>query len=264
MTHGELLLVGGTSDARELCLMLDKAGFHYTLSVASEVGRQLAGPIRGAIRVGKLDASGLENWLRTSGTRWVIDASHPYAELVSANLVAACGALEIPLYRWQRPGLIDAIDHPLLHRVATLAQACALTAPLGPRVLLTTGSKDLARWQAGLPDKTLLARVLPTASVLAQCEALGFGVGQIFALCPPFSEAFNLAFYRHCAPDVIITKESGKEGGFMEKVRPCLDLNIPCIVLTRPACTVPEDHIMTTYGDFADCLATLRLPRSDR
>lgn len=242
--------------------MLDEAGFSYTLSVASEVGHQLAGPIGGAIRVGKLDAQGLTQWLRENNTRQVIDASHPYAALVSANLADACGVLNIPLYRWQRPGLIDAIEHPLLLRATSLAQACALAAPLGPRVLLTTGSKELAHWQAGLPGKTLLARVLPVSGVLAQCEALGLGVGQIFALCPPFSEAFNMAFYRQCQPDVMITKESGKEGGFMEKVRPCLALNIPCIVLTRPVSAAPATQIITTHGEFADCLTTLRLPRS--
>ncbi|AFJ46587.1 cobalt-precorrin-6A reductase [Shimwellia blattae] len=262
MTCGELLLVGGTSDARELCLMLDQAGLAYTLSVASEVGRQLAGPIHGAVRTGKLDAAGLKAWLCANRTRQVIDASHPYAQLVSANLASVCRELAIPLLRWQRPGLIDAIDHPLLLRAASLAQACALAAPLGPRVLLTTGSKDLAHWQRGLPGKTLLARVLPTSGVLAQCEALGLGVGQIFALCPPFSEAFNRAFYEQCQPDVVITKESGKEGGFIEKVRPCLEMKIPCIVLTRPASPLPVGQIITTYGEFADFLATLALPRS--
>jgi precorrin-6x reductase len=34
--------------------------------------------------------------------------------------------------------------------------------------MLTTGSKDLAAWRAGLADKTLLARVLPVPEVVQQ------------------------------------------------------------------------------------------------
>ncbi|MEA7586081.1 precorrin-6A/cobalt-precorrin-6A reductase, partial [Salmonella enterica subsp. enterica serovar Anatum] len=29
-------------------------------------------------------------WLKENRTRWVIDASHPYAEMVSHNLLRAC------------------------------------------------------------------------------------------------------------------------------------------------------------------------------
>ncbi|CAM6963223.1 hypothetical protein KLMIMMO121B_16380 [Klebsiella michiganensis] len=125
----------------------------------------------------------------------------------------------------------------------------------GPRVLLTTGSKDLARWRAGLGEKTLLARVLPVADVIAQCAGLGFGVGEIFALCGPFSAEFNAAFYRQCRADVVITKASGAEGGYQEKVQPCLDAGIPCIVITRPAPLVTGEELLESQAAFARRLA---------
>ncbi len=85
-------------------------------------------------------------------------------------------------------------------------------------MLLTTG-KDLAVWRAGLAEKTLLARVLPVAEVIQRCSELGFGVGEIFALCGPFSADFNAAFYHQCRADVVITKASGG-GGYQEKFSP--------------------------------------------
>jgi hypothetical protein len=96
----------------------------------------------------------------------------------------------------------------------------------------------------GLAEKTLLARVLPVADVMAQCADLGFGVGEIFALCGPFSAEFNAAFYRQCRADVVITKASGAEGGYQEKVQPCLDAGIPCIVITRPAAAVSGEELL--------------------
>ncbi|MDN0123254.1 cobalt-precorrin-6A reductase [Yersinia aleksiciae] len=237
-SHPPIHLFGGTSDARLICQRLDAAGERYSLSVATEVGKQLAGDIRGEVLVGRMDAAAMVDFLTTRAVRWVIDTSHPYAERLSDNVVAACEQANVPLIRYQRPSEIDALNHPLLHKVDSLAAACAVAQGLGPRVLLTTGSKQLAEYQHGLAGKTLLARVLPTAEVLSQCEALGLGVDNIIALRGPFSAQFNQALYEYCQPDVVITKESGAQGGYQEKVAPCLALNIPCIVVRRPATVV--------------------------
>ena len=155
----------------------------------------------------------------------------------------------------QRPEQLSGLTHPLLYTVKSIDQACEVARRFGQRVLLTTGSKDLARWRAGLGDKTLLARVLPVADVIAQCAALGFGVGEIFALCGPFSAELNAAFYRQCRADVVITKASGAEGGYQEKVQPCLDAGIPCIVITRPAPLVTGEELLESQAAFARRLA---------
>ncbi|MFC3395136.1 cobalt-precorrin-6A reductase [Brenneria rubrifaciens] len=235
MSRPPIHIFGGTRDARLICQALDAAGERYRLSVATETGKQLAGNIAGEVVVGRMDAEQIAEYLAARKVRWVIDASHPYAEALHRNVAAACHRLRLPLTRYQRPSDIDAIDHPLLHKVPDLAAACTIARTLGPRVLLTTGSKDLAVYRQNLPGKYLLARVLPTSAVLAQCEALGFGVEQIIAQCGPFSAEFNQALYRFCQPDVVITKESGAEGGYQQKVAPCLALKIPCIVVCRPA-----------------------------
>ncbi|MFV0261572.1 MAG: cobalt-precorrin-6A reductase [Kluyvera sp.] len=255
MSFGEVLVVGGTSDARAICQQLDAANVPYTVSVATPTGEALAGDIQGQVRCGRLDRAELAAWLRAHGTRWVIDASHPYAEAVSRNVVDACAQTGVLLSRYQRPEQLDALEHPLLHYVASIDEACALITGLGQRVLLTTGSKDLAKWREGLPDKTLLARVLPVAEVVQQCTDLGFGVGEIFAICAPFSAGFNAAFYRHCRADVVVTKASGAEGGYQQKVQPCLDAGIPCVVITRPAPLVRGEELLESLSAFAGRLA---------
>ncbi|MDA5543587.1 MULTISPECIES: cobalt-precorrin-6A reductase [Yersinia] len=240
MTKGypPIHIFGGTSDARLICQLLDEAGERYSLSVATDAGKQLAGDIGGEILVGRMDAAEMADFLINRQVRWVVDASHPYADLLSDNVAAACGQSKVALTRYQRPSEIAALNHPLLYKVDSAAAACAVAQDLGPRVLLTTGSKQLAEYQQGLTGKTLLARVLPTAAVLSQCEALGLGVDNIIALRGPFSAQFNHALYEFCQPDVVITKESGAQGGYQEKVAPCLALNIPCIVVRRPAAVV--------------------------
>ncbi|PSF37331.1 cobalt-precorrin-6A reductase, partial [Escherichia coli] len=49
MNYGDVLVMGGTSDARMLCQQLDAANVAYTLSVATPTGKQLAGDIKGQV-----------------------------------------------------------------------------------------------------------------------------------------------------------------------------------------------------------------------
>ena len=249
MRHGGIHVFGGTSEARQLCSLLDARGMPYSLSVATDTGKNLAAALQGDIHVGRLDAEAMIEWLRTRHIGWVIDAAHPYATQLRVNVREACRVLQVPLLRYERPSELAAIRDPLLIMVADTAAACEAARGCGPRVLLTTGSKDLAHYRAALADKTLIARVLPTANVLRECEALGFGVETLIAMKGPFDAALNAAIYRQCAADVVITKESGAEGGYQDKIRPALALGIPCIVIRRPAQSAAETADSVVYGD---------------
>ncbi|WP_118987121.1 cobalt-precorrin-6A reductase [Photorhabdus sp. CRCIA-P01] len=242
MSHPAIHVFGGTSDARLICQALDAAGARYRLSVATDAGKQLAGDIQGDVVVGRMDTEAMVDYFDRHQVGWVIDASHPYADALSHNVITACRRLSLRLTRYQRPSEIDLLSHPLLHKVNSTEAACDVARTLGQRILLTTGSKQLALYQRLLPGKTLLVRVLPTAEVLIQCEALGLGVDHIIALRGPFTAEFNHAVYEFCHPDVVITKESGAEGGYQQKVAPCLALNIPCIVVCRPTQTLQGDE----------------------
>jgi precorrin-6A/cobalt-precorrin-6A reductase len=229
-----LHIFGGTSDALSLCRLLEAHGFSYSLSVATNVGEELAAMLKGDIIVGRMDERQMTQWLKDNGVDCVIDATHPFAAEVSRNVLQACQRLAIGCLRFERPQHIDTLDHPLLFKVDDVEQACTQAAQLGERIFLTTGSKQLADYVRLLPGKFLLARVLPTVAVLEACNALGLGVANIVALKGPFSTEINAAMYRFYQPDVVITKESGDAGGYRQKVQPCIDAGIPCIVIRRP------------------------------
>jgi precorrin-6A/cobalt-precorrin-6A reductase len=250
-------LFGGTSDARALCAVLDELQLEYSVSVATDTGRELAGDIGGQIHVGRMDEQAMTRWFAAGKVREVIDAAHPYATALRANIQAACQTLGIRLLRFERPSELECIRHPLLTVVDDTDAACVAARQLGKRVLLTTGSKDLAHYRQALFDKHLITRVLPTAAVLRECEALGLGVEQIIAMKGPFDAELNRAIYRACQADLVITKESGAEGGYQDKVRPCIELGIPCIVIRRPA--TPHTHrsgvVIHTPDALKTCLA---------
>ena len=102
------------------------------------------------------------------------------------------------------------------------------------RVLLTTGSKDLGIYAAVIDPERLYARVLPLTQSIRMCEQAGIPHRNIIAVQGPFSQALNEAVIRDYGIDVMVTKESGRAGGFAEKIRACEECGIPAVVIARP------------------------------
>ncbi len=142
-----LLILGGTAEAATLA-EASVARFGDGLEVISALaGRtRQPGPLKGAVRIGGFGgADGLAEFIRARAVDLVIDATHPFAETISANAQAACantGRARLVIERppWKRaPG-----DRWI--EVADMAAAAAEVAHRGTRVLLTVGERPLARF----------------------------------------------------------------------------------------------------------------------
>ena len=101
--------------------------------------------------------------------------------------------------------------------------------------MLTTGSKELEAYTAVQDFQTrLFPRVLPTASVLEKCAALGFPGAHIIAMQGPFSQAMNAALLRETGAEILVTKDTGVSGGFAEKVAAAEEVGAKVLVIARP------------------------------
>src|SRR3974377_2302452 len=98
-----ILILGGSSEASGLVrLVAGDERFSPTLSLAGRTMRPKAQPL--PMRSGGFGGSaGLEIWLRGAGGLTVVDRTPPYAVQISANAVAACACLGIPLLSIVRP-----------------------------------------------------------------------------------------------------------------------------------------------------------------
>ncbi|MBQ9015935.1 MAG: precorrin-6A/cobalt-precorrin-6A reductase [Firmicutes bacterium] len=255
------VIFGGTTEGRNLSLALAGEGADVVVSVASEYGAEEQGCADGiTVAEGLKDVPEIRELIR--GADVVIDATHPYAVLVTENIRQAAEAESIDLLRLVRekdpaelqpaeaperlahqaaraPGrpahqTIDAPVHRIAADAAEAAQmALDIAGPRG-RVLLTTGSKDLAVYAAVIDPENLYARVLPLGQSIHLCEEAKIPHRNIIAIQGPFSQALNEAVIRDYNIDVMVTKDSGAAGGFAEKIRACEACGIPAVVIARP------------------------------
>ena len=108
------------------------------------------------------------------------------------------------------------------------------------RILIGTGSKNLAKYRENLPEIELFPRVLPTSEVIIECEKLGFNADNIIAMKGPFSKDMNVEMIKHYDIDLMLTKESGAAGGFLEKIDACEECGIDVLVLKRQRMNYPN------------------------
>ena len=215
-----LLIFGGTTEGRVLAEKAAALGAEVTVSVATPLGAEELADLAGVRvltgRLGNFDAC--------------VDATHPYAKLVTAALRAACEDTGTPLRRLLRP----ASEAGGVIRVPDCAGAAAFLAERTGSILLATGSKELAAFSA-LPPERLYARVLPTHESIAACEALGLPHRNILALQGPFSQKLNEAMLEQYRIAWLVTKDGGGPGGFSEKLSAAERTGARLVLVERPA-----------------------------
>jgi precorrin-6A/cobalt-precorrin-6A reductase len=220
-----LWLIGGTSESRELAIALTAWGIPWCGTVTTEAARQLYPP-GATLEVGALPPEQMPAWCRRRGIRAVLDASHPFAEVVSAGAVAAATALGLPYLRFERPDLAaGAIGFDDLLAGDRLR---------GERVLLILGYRLLPRFRDRQHEATLFCRILPSPVALETALASGFAPERILALRPPLSAELERALWRQWRISLVVAKASGRAGGEDVKRAIAADLGIPLLCLARP------------------------------
>lgn len=230
------VVFSGTTEGRNLSQRIAAAGAEVIVSVASDYGAEEQGQFE---RVTVCEGAKEEAQIREliCGADLVIDATHPYAVIVTENIRRAAeqqGIRRLRLVREQsQPEPDDGIRF-----AADAAEAARMAGEIAGdhgHVLLTTGSKELGTYAKALDPQRLYPRVLPLVDSIRACEDAGIPHRNIIAIQGPFSEALNRAVIEDDQIDVMITKESGRAGGFLEKIRACRAAGIPAIVIMRPA-----------------------------
>ncbi|RCG22843.1 cobalt-precorrin-6A reductase [Sphaerisporangium album] len=240
-------MLGGTGEARRLAAGLARdPGVRVVSSLAGRVTDPRLP--EGEVRVGGFGGPDrMAAWLREHEIHAVIDATHPFAERITASAVRATATAGVPLLVLRRPGWRqDAGDD--WHWVSSLDEAAASLPALGRRVFLTTGRQGLAAF-AGADDLWFLIRTVdPPEPPLPARHHLLLARG-------PYTVDGERALMREHRVDVLVTKDSG---GTMTraKLTAARALALPVVVVRRPP--LPEAAALETVDTVEAALTWLR------
>jgi precorrin-6A/cobalt-precorrin-6A reductase len=193
----------------------------------------------GDVRVGGFGGSeALARWLAENGVAAVVDATHPFAERITASAMRACPAVGVPLLRLERPGWSER-PGDRWHWVDSIEAAAALIPSLGRRTLLTTGRQGLPAF-AGVDDAWFLIRCVdPPDPPLPRRHQLLLARG-------PYTVAGERALIDEHGIDLVVTKDSG--GPHTEaKLDAARGRGLAVIVVRRPV--RPGGPTVTTVED---------------
>jgi len=219
-----VLILGGTSEARELAGRLVALGHEVTTSLA---GRTRAPMLpAGDLRVGKFGGvPGLAGYLKAMRIERLVDATHPYAGVISSNAVAAARQSGVPLVRYMRPAWQEPEGAGWRH-VAGLAEAASALAPKAT-VLVTTGHDGLELLLARQDCRLLVRLIEPPEVALPPHAAL------ILAR-PPYRLAEERALLGREGVTALVSKNSGGEAT-AAKLAAARELGVKVIMVARPA-----------------------------
>ena len=262
----KVVIFGGTTEGRQLAgylIQLNKQpkmqDIQVHVCVASEYGAQVL-PEDDALKVhvGRLEQADMQEFLQAVQADICVDATHPYAVLVTQNIYQACKVVGVPYVRVRRdmqeeqenadPDMqmsgthigdadgkryTDETSDSIY--VGDIQAAVDYLKGVTGNILITTGSKELHLYTQ-IPDygSRCTARVLPTRSVVEACTELGFTGKHLICMQGPFDLEMNLATLRYADADFMVTKASGKNGGYDEKCEAALAAGVHLVVIGRP------------------------------
>ncbi|MGF9761307.1 cobalt-precorrin-6A reductase [Microvirga sp. 0TCS3.31] len=221
-----ILILGGTTEASALAVLLaGRSEFSPVLSMAGRTSDPRPLPI--PTRIGGFGGvEGLAGFLEQERIEAVIDATHPFAAVMSRNAAGACAQVRVPLLALRRPPWTPQEGDRWID-VGSMEEAVGALGHEPRRVFLTVGRLELPPFAAA-PQHTYLVRTiepigeaLPVPNVLAIRDRA------------PFDEAAERALMERERVTVVVTKNSGGAATY-PKIAAARAIGLPVIVVARP------------------------------
>jgi precorrin-6A/cobalt-precorrin-6A reductase len=225
-----VLILGGTTEARELALALrDRGDLTVTLSLAGRTATPAAQPVP-VRRGGFGGAEGLAEYLREQRVDVLIDSTHPYADRISVNAVTAASWTGTPVLIVRRPAW-TAMPGDIWIDVDDAEHAVRVLGQEPRRVFLGIGRQELAPFDTA-PQHFYVVRsvdpVEPPLNVPNVRYVLARG---------PFTEHADRSMFESFCIDAVVAKNSGGTATY-SKIAAARGMRIPVFMFKRPV--VPE------------------------
>ena len=222
-----ILLLGGTTEAKQVANALDGAGIDYIYSSRT----QIAFEGKGQYRYGSLDKKGLSEFCASHQIASVIDACHPFAIELHATVASLSG--QLPIIRFERE-FSEQIVSPLVKYINDYPEALTMIKANGYQsMLVLTGVQSIPHLSSYWQNHTCWFRILNRDYSIDFAARHRFPAENLLFGLPQDKET-EIQLFNKLKPEVIFTKESGLNGKLDAKIQAALACNIPIFIIRKP------------------------------
>lgn len=220
-------IIGGTSEASELVDRIEDID-NFVITSATESEKQFIDSPK--LLVGRMNLDEMIGFVEDKNIELIVDLSHPYAKIVSKNVKEVSKIKNIKYIRYLRK---ETKIPSWAVRLKNYDECISYLKTVSGTVFFTTGSKNIGDFEKIRGKNKFVYRVLPALESIEECKNHNVHMRDIVAILGPFSVEFNKAMFSGYNADYVVMKDSGKNGGTLERIEACKELDILPIVIGR-------------------------------
>ncbi|MEM9017933.1 MAG: precorrin-6A reductase, partial [Verrucomicrobiota bacterium] len=246
---GAVWVFSGTHDGNEIARALGEAGHTVIVSAATDYGVEVAkrslGPSILVIN-GARGSAKRRDLMKEAAA--IVDATHPFAQQISQDLIEASESIGIRRIRFERASEVLPLSD-CDEVVVSFEEAIERAIFLGRRIFLATGAKELDKLQeCGVLERAeWFVRLAPEASSFEKAIDCGIPRSHLCFMQGPFGADFNETQWRNWEIDCVVTRESGPGSGLKEKQEAAKRMKLPLVMIERPT-PASDDTVDSVEG----------------
>ena len=235
-----ILILGGTTEGRLAVRVADAAGSPYWYSTRGDL--QQIECKHGTHVTGALDEAAMASFCTEHGIRLLVDAAHPFAEVLHQTVAAVAESLDLPVVRVERTYVGEDTS---IHWCTDYGEAVRLLESDGiTRLLALTGVQTIGKLRPYWERHDCWFRILRREESLTKARQQGFPPERLVY----YEEEDDASLIARLQPQAILTKESGESGGFPQKVEAAQAAGIPVYAVRRPPLPVGFEVVTGEHG----------------
>jgi len=237
-----ILVFGGTTEGKKTAALLESMDLPFVYSTKTNISFKTTKIA--SYRYGALDDQQLEKYIIENHIKMIVNASHPFAELLHDTIAKVAESMQIPVIRFGRQ-LLPKTAHSLVSYVNTYDEALELLQE-DQRVLALTGVQSIKRLTPWWQKNTTYFRILDRPESLAIAAESDFPKKQLILGLPSADLKKEIDLIKMHQINVVLTKETGNSGFLSTKIKAALKTDVQIIIINQPKIPVYFKAVYTT------------------
>jgi len=225
-----ILVFGGTTEGKKTAALLESMVLPFVYSTKTNISFTETKIAR--YRYGALNEQQLEKFIIENDIKTIVNASHPFAELLHNTIAKVAKSLQIPVLRFGRQ-LLPKTAHSLVSYVNVYTDALNVLQE-GKTLLALTGVQSIKTLTSWWQNNTTYFRILNRPESLAIAQKSNFPKRQLILGLPSNNLEKEVNLIKTYQIDVVLTKETGKSGFLSTKIEAALKTNTQIIIIRQP------------------------------